>query len=429
MCDVRRGPRATLPRVLALSRALAALLAGAALTSPAASAAPGPPLREDPAALAASLECTPDVATSSRLPVILVHGTTSSPEESFSWGYRKVLPERGFPTCTVRLPGRATVDLQRAAEYVVYAIRTVAARSPAHRIDVLGHSQGAFHGVFTQKFWPDLPALTDDVVALSGPFKEAEGLQAGCNAAACSPPFRQRQKGSAFFGAFLAAPLPPGPSFTSVLTLQDEVTRPQPASSTLAPSPGADVRTIVLQDLCPGRTTEHLGMLGDAVVFQLVLDAFSHPGTADPARITPDCAADRFPGTDDRAYAMTLPSALANLAVAGATADRSPAEPPVRCYLRADCGDVAERGAMVTVARLGPRPRRRLRLEVAARGEVLVTVRAGTRTLAQVRRAVTPGRRVITLPRVRRRGTLGVTVATRPVPYATDLAERALRWR
>lgn len=388
-----------------------AIIALAAASVPAgpATAAPGPPLREAPADLAASLECSAGVAQAQRPPVILVHGTTSSPEDSFSWGYRKVLPELGYPACTVRLPERATVDLQRSAEYVVHAVREVAGRA-GRKVAVLGHSQGAFHAVFTQKFWPDLPGLVDDVVALSGPFKEAEGAQAGCNAASCSPPFRQRQTGARFFGAFLAAPLPAGPSFTSVLTLQDEVTRPQPESSTLAGPPGTDVRTITLQDVCPGRRTEHLGMVGDAVVFQLVIDALTHAGTADPARIVPECGKDRFDGIDEAGYAASVPSAAANLVTAGATADQSPDEPPVRCYLDPACGSVAERGALLAAAR---RRGRRLILRVQAPGQVRVGHRRP--------RIVAPGRRVI---RVRRRGR--VRIATRPAFYTRFLVERRL---
>src|SRR5439155_21007458 len=50
-------------------------------------------------------------------------------------------------------------------------------------------------------------------------------------------------------------------------------------------------RNILIQDVCPARPVEHLGLSsGDAVGFALAVDAFSHPGPADPARFdTANC--------------------------------------------------------------------------------------------------------------------------------------------
>jgi hypothetical protein len=72
-----------------------------------------------------------------RTPVILVHGTGSTPEESFSFGYQAALPKLGIPVCTVRLPERGTVDQQRSIQYVVYAIREVTRRA-GRKVSLLG---------------------------------------------------------------------------------------------------------------------------------------------------------------------------------------------------------------------------------------------------------------------------------------------------
>ncbi|CAN5465043.1 hypothetical protein BH18ACT1_BH18ACT1_06010 [soil metagenome] len=99
-----------------------------------------PALSVPTATLDAALSC-PASFTSERQPVLLVHGTFVTPEENWSWNYGRALPARGYDVCTVRLPARATGDIQVASEYVVHAVRRIAAQSGG-KVDVLGHSQG-----------------------------------------------------------------------------------------------------------------------------------------------------------------------------------------------------------------------------------------------------------------------------------------------
>ncbi|MEA2244866.1 MAG: triacylglycerol lipase, partial [Solirubrobacteraceae bacterium] len=149
----------------------AAALLGLAL-SPAGgrAAAPSPALTEPAPALERALECHGDLSGAGRPAVILVHGTGSSPEESFSWGYAHVLPKLGFPACTVRLPEHGLVDLQRSIQYVVYAVREVARRS-GRPVSLIGHSQGGTLVAYAPYFWPDLPAKIDDVIGLAGVYR------------------------------------------------------------------------------------------------------------------------------------------------------------------------------------------------------------------------------------------------------------------
>jgi hypothetical protein len=64
-------------------------------------------------------------------------------------------------------------------------------------------------------------------------------------------------------------------SYTQLYSLTDELVEP---SSTAPLSGGSNTANVAVQAVCPGRVVHHVGMLEDAIVFDLVLDAMSHPG-------------------------------------------------------------------------------------------------------------------------------------------------------
>src|SRR5438309_2044305 len=76
-----------------------------------------------------------------RRPVLLVPGTNLDPSSNYSWNYERAFAALHWPYCTVTLPYHTMGDVQVAGEYVVYALRTVAARA-GRSVDVLGYSQG-----------------------------------------------------------------------------------------------------------------------------------------------------------------------------------------------------------------------------------------------------------------------------------------------
>ncbi|HEV3000156.1 MAG TPA: hypothetical protein VGW75_05390 [Solirubrobacteraceae bacterium] len=308
-------------RVLALAAVASLALAGPA------HAAPRPaPLTEPAEALERALECGQGVEGAARTPVILLHGTGSTPEESFADGYAEALPKLGFPVCTVRFPERATVDLQRAMQYAVFAVRAVAARS-GRRVSVIGHSQGALHAVYAPHFWPDLPALVDDVVGLAGPYRGTQRANENCMDGRCPVTSWQFRFGSALNGAFAAAPRPAGPSFTAVASAYDELVTPAPDAARLE---GA--ANVVIQDLCPGRPVDHFAMVGDAAAYALALDALTHGGPADPARFDPaTCQQTTIPGGDAAGTASGAPGALGGAALALTTGEEVDREPPLVC--------------------------------------------------------------------------------------------------
>ncbi len=293
-----------------------------------------------------TLRCTGDVAGSPLTPVLLLHGTGSTGEESWGPVYLPQLTAGGRPACTVDLPARATGDMQVSSEVVVAAVREVA-RLRGGRVDVVGHSQGATLAVTALKYWPDLPGLVEDYVGLAPTFNVGVTGEAMC-ARPCSAPFQQRRAGSAYFAGVRSHPLPAGPSYTTIATLTDEIATPEPEASRLE---GA--RNVVLQERCPAKVVDHFGLVTDGTVFALVLDGLSHAGPVEPARVPDAACLDALPpGSDPAAVAPLVAQAVANDLAANGSSEKLDAEPPVRCYVSAGCADVDDRGRLLRSASL-----------------------------------------------------------------------------
>jgi pimeloyl-ACP methyl ester carboxylesterase len=259
------------------------LLLGLALLSPtgnAVAAPTGPPLTEPPAALAAATSCDPTAQLQAAPEVVLlVHGTATTVKESWDWSYVRALHGDGFALCTVTLPDFGLGSVTRAAEYVVAAARTAIERS-GKRISIIGHSQGGQLAAWVTRFWPDVAEGVHDVVALASPF---DGTQLGnqlCALKRCAALAWQSRRGSNTVAALRQAPVPAGVDTTSIATRYDEIVYPQPAVSRL---PGA--RDILLQNVCRNDPVEHNLILGDPLAYALAIDAITHAGPADPARI------------------------------------------------------------------------------------------------------------------------------------------------
>lgn len=334
----------------------------------------GPALLQPPDVLAGALACEGDVAGAARLPVLLVHGTGSTPEESWDLVVADALRADGHPVCTVALPERATGDMQVSTEQVVAGIRAVAAQRGG-RISVVGHSQGATLLVRALQYWPDLPDLVEDYVGLAPTFQPGLTGEALC-AVPCSAPFQQRRTASAYFTAVRSHPLVPGPSYTTIATRFDEIAAPAPEASRLD---GAV--NLVLQDRCPAKAVEHFGLLVDGTVLDLVRDGLAQDGPVDPARL-PDAACGKAlpDGVDPVALAPRLATSVANDLRANQESEKLDAEPPVRCYVAASCTDVDDRGRLLLAPRLDGRV---LRAQVQAPGTVRVAS-AGTEVVVPV---------------------------------------------
>lgn len=244
----------------------------------------GPALAVEPAALRAALECPQPLATGDRA-VLLVHGTSVTPEENWGWNWQRALPESGFKACTVRLPDYAFVDIQESSEYVVHAIRAMSDATGA-KVSVVGLSQGGLQPRWAIRWWPDIRERVDDLVMLATTNHGAPFADASCAAPPCLPAlWQQRTFGSRFLAALNAGDETPGDvSYTSIYSHADAVVQPTVPVAAAAVDGAVN---IAVQDFCPGRPVDHAQHAFDAAVWALGLDALSHDGPLDVARVDP----------------------------------------------------------------------------------------------------------------------------------------------
>lgn len=308
---------------------LAAALAITALLLPSAGHATGPALETDPAALAQALEC-PNAFAAAGEPVLLVHGTAITAEESWSWNYAAVLPDEGYDVCTVLLPDRALGDIQVAAEYVVHAIREINAAT-GRLVDVIGHSQGGLEPRWAVRWWPDVRDAVDDLVMLATPNHGTLVADAGC-VQECPPAVWQMTRGSTFLAALNAGDETPGGlSYTNIYSANDELVQPQAPASTSALTGASN---ILVQEFCPGRPLHHVGLVHDGAVYALVVDALAGDGPADPGRVdrVAACTTGSMPGVSASDAVSGNATVYGNGFGGFAEADRTPEEPPLKDY-------------------------------------------------------------------------------------------------
>ena len=289
-----------------------------------------PPLTEPPAALRAATTCDRKARLrSAPRVVLLVHGTATTPKESWSWSYERALHADGFALCTVRLPDYGLGSMTRAAEYVVAAAR-IAIRRSGQRIAMIGHSQGGLLAAWVTRFWPDVARGVRDVVALASPF---DGTALGnelCAPKRCAALAWQSRRGSRTVAALRRAPVLAGVDTTSIATRYDHIVRPQPAVSRLR---GA--RAILLQDVCVNDPVEHNLILGDPLAYALAVDAITHPGPADPGRIPRSTCQELFIPHGDFAGASAGLSSIVRFFTGLLDPRRFvSAEPPLPAYAR-----------------------------------------------------------------------------------------------
>ncbi|MEU4560962.1 lipase [Actinoplanes sp. NPDC023936] len=305
---------------------------GAAFAMP--SREPGPPL----AVTKLALHCVGDAAASARAgraPVLLIHGTGSNFRANFSWNWARAFAIEKRAYCGIDLPEDASGDVQVAAEHVVQAIRTLhdAAQSP---IALVGHSQGGLIGRWALKYWPDTRTMVDEYVALAPPNHGTNTFVAQCEAAGECPAARWQQRtGSRFLAALNDGPQTwPGIDYTQIMTHLDEIVVPY--SSSVLPA-GANVSNIEVNRICPGETVEHFGLAYDNAAYLIGMDALTHPGPAQPARIGAGrCGPPLMPAVDPATFPTRAAAALVQSANAMVTAQQLTAEPPLRCYASRD---------------------------------------------------------------------------------------------
>ncbi len=240
-------------------------------------------------------------------------------ETNWDWNYWDALPEAGFETCWVQLPGEALVDIQISAEYVARAIQ-VMNRTSGEKTDVLGHSQGGLVPRWSIKWFPS-GTLVGDYIGLASPNHGTETADAGTRFGQAPPAVWQLRRAAKFIAAVNRGDETPGRThYTSIYTAADELVQPV---GTQALAGGTN---ILLQDICPGRPVDHANIAGDGLTYLLVLDALINPGPAAVKRLPASaCQEAAMPG------ASAPPPDSAPNYDSGRTVDR---EPRLKPYAR-----------------------------------------------------------------------------------------------
>jgi hypothetical protein len=337
-------------RVLPCAALAAAALAlpGHAMAGYAPLGKPGPKLSVSKQKLRGSLECSPGVKDAERKPVLLNPATGVTPEQNFSWNWEPALDALAIPWCAYTAPGHTLNDIQVSGEYLVYAIRRMH-RMSGRRIAILGHSQGGMSMRWALRFWPDTRAMVDDVIGFAPSNHGTTAADVGCPKQ-CPAATWQQAADAKFIAALNSrAETFRGVSYTNVYTHTDWVVLPNnddSGSSSLHTGRGR-ITNVATQDLCPLDLYEHLTVgTVDPVAYALGVDALTHRGPADPARLPASvCTEIVMPGVDP----ASLDNLLQPLAGApGLVATAAPVnligvrewsrEPALACYVFAACG-------------------------------------------------------------------------------------------
>jgi triacylglycerol lipase len=282
-----------------------------------------------PASAADALQCPAAFTHPQHEPVLLVHGTGLDADQSWAWNYEKTLPAAGFDWCAVTLPDAALGDIQVATESVVGAIDRIHART-GRKVAVITHSQGGMEGRWAVRWWPRTRSHVDDLVLLASPNHGIAAADACAASGNCWPAVWQMTSASHFLAALNRGDETPGAvSYTNIYSRTDELVEP----STTVPLAGAS--NVAVQDVCPGRPVHHGGLLDDAPTWDLVVDALTHAGAADPRRVGPTaCLAPFAPGIS-AADAISGNALLYSSAAQAFSAHQGvAAEPPLKPYAR-----------------------------------------------------------------------------------------------
>jgi triacylglycerol lipase len=214
-------------------------------------------------------------------PVILVHGTGGDRAnllQRLSAGIKAA----GFCVYSLDYGNRGLADIRTSAGQLKAFTTRVLRSTGAHKVSMVGHSQGGMMPRYFIKFLGGAKVV-DDLVGLS-PSNHGTRLTGGANPItrlvghACRSCVQQGA-GSAFLRRLNAGDETPGASvsYTQVTTRYDEVVVPY-TSAYLAPGPRTT--NITLQDRCPLEVAEHLLIPLATPSLSIALDALTHVGPA-----------------------------------------------------------------------------------------------------------------------------------------------------
>jgi hypothetical protein len=308
---------------------VAALAVGAALAS-----ASGPRLTVPEADLEAAFHCPIDPTDAASTPLMFVTGTGATGDQGYLIG-QTAFEAFGHPVCYMNYPDFTTADIQVSVEYLVYGLRREFAMA-GRKVAVLGISQGGLLPRFALTYWPDLRRKVSDVLAAAGT-QHGTTVFRGCTSTTpCTPANWQQARHSNLLDSLNSQPdeTPGDVSYTTVRSLTDQTVQPQGGKHPTSALDGA--RNILIQDVCPGRATTHIGTAVDSVSFAAFVDAIDHGGkgkrgAAKASRFPDDvCAHPYATGLDEAQTTLFLNASGGLVSGQQAQAPTVPAEPRVR---------------------------------------------------------------------------------------------------
>jgi triacylglycerol esterase/lipase EstA (alpha/beta hydrolase family) len=236
-------------------------------------------------------------------------------------------------------------DIQVAGEYVVYALRMMSrfeGHGKARKVQIIGYSQGGMVPRWALRFWPDTRKLVDDDVGLDASNHGTITAESSCQKEGCAPAIWQQRNTSAFIAALNSYQETfPGISYTEVYTQEDEIVVPNlnEEGSSSVHTGGGQIANIAVQEVCPGHKADHLAMGSyDPVGYALALDAVTHAGPAEKARIAITVCAEAYqPGVNPETFATEDAKYNQEIFETFATYPHVASEPPLKCYVTASC--------------------------------------------------------------------------------------------
>jgi triacylglycerol esterase/lipase EstA (alpha/beta hydrolase family) len=221
--------------------------------------------------------CRPSAAHPA--PVVLVHGTFESAADNWST-VSPQLKSAGYCVFALEYGNRATGDIAESAGQLKRFVDAVLGATGAHRVSLVGHSQGGMMPRYYIKFLGG-DSKVDDLVGLAPSNHGTTNPGAFVTGATICVACDQQRAGSDFLQQLNAGDETPGPvSYTVVETKYDEVVTPY-TSAFLATGP--NTTNILLQDACPAEVIDHHEIPNSQLAIRWTLQALGRPGPANPA--------------------------------------------------------------------------------------------------------------------------------------------------
>jgi triacylglycerol esterase/lipase EstA (alpha/beta hydrolase family) len=212
-------------------------------------------------------------------PVVLVHGTFESALDNWST-VSPQLKSTGYCVFALEYGNRATGDIAESAGQLKRFVDAVLGATGAHRVSLVGHSQGGMMPRYYIKFLGG-DSRIDDLVGLAPSNHGTTNPGAFVTGATICMACDQQRAGSDFLQQLNAGDETPGPvSYTVVETKYDEVVTPYTSAFLAA---GPNTANILLQNACPAEVIDHHEIPNSQLAIRWTLQALGRPGPANPA--------------------------------------------------------------------------------------------------------------------------------------------------